>query len=227
MLDWTRQQTQQVFFLSMANKGVDIKVVLLGKSSVGKTSLVERYLHNRFLGDTVPYQNTIGAAYGAKKLNIAGKEVQLGIWDTAGSERYESMSRIYYRDAGAAIVCYDLTDKSSLDRANFWIQELRDNEENCKLYLCGCKRDVIAECPSKRQVERGAAEALGDINNAEVFETSSKTGENIDKLFEHIASDYLTVCLRQVKNLRESTKSFRLTDLQCKEPHKPKCCASS
>lgn len=227
----------------MANKGVDIKVVLLGKSAVGKTSLVERYLHNRFTGDTVPYQNTIGAAYGAKKIEINGKDVQLGIWDTAGSERYEAMSRIYYRDAGAAIVCYDLTEKSSLDRANFWIQELRDNEENCKLYMCGCKRDLIIDCPSKRQVERGAAEALADNNNAEIFETSSKTGENIDKLFERIASDYVTSLVSQFKNLKdgefdssdedgdddsqESNKSFRLSDLQCKDPHRTRCCVNS
>uniref|UniRef100_A0A8C8FEJ2 Ras-related protein Rab-24 n=1 Tax=Oncorhynchus tshawytscha TaxID=74940 RepID=A0A8C8FEJ2_ONCTS len=103
---------------------VDAKVVMLGKESVGKTSLVERYVHHRFL--VGPYQNTIGAAFVAKPIQVGDKVVTLGIWDTAGSERYEAMSRIYYRGARAAIVCYDLTDTSSFQRARFWVKELQN-----------------------------------------------------------------------------------------------------
>uniref|UniRef100_A0A8C3IBZ4 RAB24, member RAS onco family n=1 Tax=Chrysemys picta bellii TaxID=8478 RepID=A0A8C3IBZ4_CHRPI len=88
----------------MSGQRVDVKVVMLGKEYVGKTSLVERYVHNRFL--VGPYQNTIGAAFVAKVMSVRGRTVTLGIWDTAGSERYEAMSRIYYRGARAAIVCY-------------------------------------------------------------------------------------------------------------------------
>ncbi|GFS17192.1 Ras-related protein Rab-21 [Elysia marginata] len=101
----------------MSGAKVDVKVVLLGKAYAGKTSLVERYIHNRFSGETVPYQNTIGAAFGAKTVCVDNKNVIIGIWDTAGSERYEAMSRIYYRGAKAAIICYDLSDRSSFDRA--------------------------------------------------------------------------------------------------------------
>ena len=75
---------------------VDMKVVLLGREFCGKTSLVERFLNERFAGEN-KYQNTIGAAYGARTVNVGGRYVVLGIWDTAGSERYESMSRMYYR----------------------------------------------------------------------------------------------------------------------------------
>ncbi|XP_010793782.1 xanthine dehydrogenase/oxidase-like [Notothenia coriiceps] len=88
----------------MSAMRVDAKVVMLGKESVGKTSLVERYVHHRFL--VGPYQNTIGAAFVAKPIQVGEKVITLGIWDTAGSERYEAMSRIYYRGARAAIVCY-------------------------------------------------------------------------------------------------------------------------
>uniref|UniRef100_A0A3P9NGN3 RAB24, member RAS onco family n=1 Tax=Poecilia reticulata TaxID=8081 RepID=A0A3P9NGN3_POERE len=89
----------------MSAMRVDAKVVMLGKESVGKTSLVERYVHHRFL--VGPYQNTIGAAFVAKPIQVADRVITLGIWDTAGSERYEAMSRIYYRGARAAVVCYD------------------------------------------------------------------------------------------------------------------------
>lgn len=144
----------------MSGPRVDLKVVMLGKEYVGKTSLVERYVHDRFL--VGPYQNvsaparggragrgrhapadltacpslqTIGAAFVAKVMSVGDRTVTLGIWDTAGSERYEAMSRIYYRGAKAAIVCYDLTDSNSFERAKFWVKELRSLEEGCQIYL--------------------------------------------------------------------------------------------
>ncbi|TWW75293.1 Ras-related protein [Takifugu flavidus] len=150
---------------------VDAKVVMLGKESVGKTSLVERYVHHRFL--VGPYQNTIGAAFVAKPIQLGEKVVTLGIWDTAGSERYEAMSRIYYRGARAAIVCYDLTDSSSFQRARFWVKELQNCEEQCKIYLCGTKNDLITADRSLRQI---------DYHDAQDFAE--------DELFHKVAEDY-------------------------------------
>lgn len=169
---------------------VDMKIVLLGKEFGGKTSLVERYLHNRFLGN-VPYQSTIGAAFGAKKLNAGGKTLTLGIWDTAGSERYESMSRIYYRGARAAVVCFDITEGSSFERVKFWIRELQMNEEHCKLYLCGTKKDLVDNEENMRQVDRHDVREYAEEIGAQVFETSSKTGDNIAEMFQKIAEDYV------------------------------------
>uniref|UniRef100_V9LAP0 Ras-related protein Rab-24 n=1 Tax=Callorhinchus milii TaxID=7868 RepID=V9LAP0_CALMI len=135
----------------MSGQRVDVKVVMLGKEFVGKTSLVERYVHNRFLNG--PYQNTIGAAFVAKLIHVGEKAITLGIWDTAGSERYESMSRIYYRGARAAVVCFDLTDSSSFARAKFWVNEVQSCEEHCKIYLCGTKSDLVQSDRSLRQVD--------------------------------------------------------------------------
>jgi len=179
----------------MSNQKVDLKVVLLGKEYGGKTSVVERFIHERF-NENLPYQNTIGAAFGAKSVSAHGKSVVLGIWDTAGSERYEAMSRIYYRGAKAAIVCYDLTDDASWDRARFWVQEVKAHEESCKVYLCGTKRDLLKEVRGGEGRER--AMDYHDITDyadsimADYFETSSKTGENIYELFTKIASDFVT-----------------------------------
>jgi Ras-related protein Rab-24 len=77
---------------------------------------------------------------GAKKIVVGGTSLTLGIWDTAGAERYESMSRIYYRAAKAAVVCYDLTNRSSFDKVKFWVEELLHNEDGCDLYIVGTKR---------------------------------------------------------------------------------------
>ncbi|XP_059568994.1 ras-related protein Rab-24 isoform X2 [Alligator mississippiensis] len=150
----------------MSGPRVDAKVVLLGKEYVGKTSLVERYVHQRFL--VGPYQN-----------------------DTAGSERYEAMSRIYYRGARAAIVCYDLTDGSSFERAKFWVNELQTFEENCRIYLCGTKSDLLEEDRRRRGVDFHDVQDYADEIKAELFETSSKTGQSVDELFQKVAEDYV------------------------------------
>ncbi|XP_045549506.1 ras-related protein Rab-24 isoform X1 [Salmo salar] len=170
---------------------VDAKVVMLGKESVGKTSLVERYVHHRFL--VGPYQNTIGAAFVAKPIQVGDKVVTLGIWDTAGSERYEAMSRIYYRGARAAIVCYDLTDTGSFQRAKFWVKEVQNCEEHCKIYLCGTKVDLIESDRGLRQVDYHDVQDFADEIGAQHFETSSKTGNNVDELFQKVAEDFNSI----------------------------------
>ncbi|XP_069051400.1 ras-related protein Rab-24 [Lepisosteus oculatus] len=172
----------------MSGQRVDAKVVMLGKECVGKTSLVERYVHNRFL--IGPYQNTIGAAFVAKPIQVEDKVITLGIWDTAGSERYEAMSRMYYRGAKAAIVCYDLTDCWSFARAKFWVTELQKSEEQCRIYLCGTKGDLIEGNRSLRKVDYHDAQDYADEIKAQLFETSSKTGRNVDELFLKVAEDY-------------------------------------
>ena len=85
---------------------VDIKVVLLGSPSVGKTSLLHQYLYHNF---NTNMTSTVGAAFGSTKLELNGRSYLLGVWDTAGSERYESLSQMYYRSARAAIVCYGMS----------------------------------------------------------------------------------------------------------------------
>ncbi|XP_053317863.1 ras-related protein Rab-24 [Spea bombifrons] len=173
----------------MSGQRVDVKVVMLGKEAVGKTSLVERYVHHRFLQG--PYQNTIGAAFVAKAMNVKGRNVTLGIWDTAGSERYEAMSRIYYRGAKAAIVCYDLTDSSSFDRVKFWVNELQNFEEHCRIYICGTKSDLVENDRSLRQVDFHDVQDYADEIKAHVCETSSKTGQSVDELFQKVAEDFV------------------------------------
>lgn len=168
---------------------VDMKVVLLGKEYGGKTSLVERYVYQRFSGCSI-YQNTIGAAYVAKPVEINNQQIILGIWDTAGSERYEAMSKMYYRDAKAAIICYDLTDGSSFDRAKFWVNELKKHEESCKIYLCGTKKDLIRENRNARSVDYHTTTDYADEINSKLFETSSKTGEGVQELFLDIATEF-------------------------------------
>uniref|UniRef100_A0A8C3KF97 Ras-related protein Rab-24 n=1 Tax=Calidris pygmaea TaxID=425635 RepID=A0A8C3KF97_9CHAR len=180
----------------MSGRRVDAKVVLLGQEGVGKSSLVERCAHRRFRPG--PYQNTIGAAFVAKVMSVGEQTVTLGIWDTAGSERYEAMSRIYYRGARAAIVCYDLTDSSSFQRAKFWVNELQNCEEGCRIYLCGTKSDLLEEDRRKRGVDFHDVQDYAEEIKADLFETSSKTGQSVDELFQKVAEDYVHFSAFQV-----------------------------
>jgi len=164
---------------------IDIKVVLLGSQSVGKTCLVERYLYGKFnLGVTA----TVGAAFGAKKVTKNNVTITLGIWDTAGAERYEAMSRIYYRQARAAVVCFDVTDSASFGKVRFWVDELLANEPACDVYIVGTKVDLVGE--KIREVEKNMVENyIRTINAKGYYETSAKTGENIETLFDEISNN--------------------------------------
>lgn len=168
---------------------VDVKVVLLGMHDVGKTCLVERYLHGKFKFNVTA---TVGAAFGAKKVTINGHTLTLGIWDTAGAERYESMSRIYYRAAKAAIVCYDLTQKQSFNKVRFWVEELVQNEKNCAIYIVGTKLDRVEEEGVNREIDAFDVKSYAEQIGAKTFETSAKTGAFVDELFHTIAIDYLS-----------------------------------
>lgn len=123
-----------------------------------------------------------------------------------GSERYQAMSRIYYRGAWAAVVCYDLTEELSFAKAKFWVAELGQNEPNCRLYFCGTKRDLISDI-NPRQVEFQSALEFAENYGAPVFETSSRTGENVAELFERIARDFV-----QQLDLRKPLAKDTLTD---------------
>ncbi|KAL9981817.1 hypothetical protein ACROYT_G010572 [Oculina patagonica] len=165
-----------------------LKVVLLGKVNSGKTCLVTRYITRSFSEET---PSTIGAAFCRKDLYIQGRNLSLAIWDTAGAERYQAMSAMYYRSARAAILCYDLTDKTSFDKAKFWVDQLKAAEPDCRIYLCGTKLDLIEEAVQLREVQTKAVLHYCKEIGADAFETSSKRGFNVDKVFEKIAEDFM------------------------------------
>ncbi|XP_046840525.1 ras-related protein Rab-24-like isoform X2 [Xenia sp. Carnegie-2017] len=155
---------------------VYLKVVLLGKVNSGKTCLVTRYITDTFSPEQ---PSTIGAAFCRKELNIDGRLLTLAIWDTAGAERYQSLTSMYYRNAGAAVICFDLTDASSFEKADYWVSQILANEPKCKIYLCGTKFDLIQDEIKTRAVSKVSIEHYAKGREAEVLETSSKTGRNI------------------------------------------------
>jgi len=204
---------------------VDLKVVMLGKEFCGKTSLVERYLNNRFAGEN-RYQNTIGAAFGAREVEAGGRRVMVGVWDTAGSERYESMTRMYYRGARAAILCYAVTDPDSWERLQFWVKELQAVEEKCRLYVAATKLDLL-DGQKKRQVDYHNTTDFCDANDAKLFETSSKQNDGIEELFATIVEDYVADVKKNPSILVQQAENKISGTGWGKKEKKKECCASS
>ncbi|GAA6039009.1 hypothetical protein JCM8097_000152 [Rhodosporidiobolus ruineniae] len=120
---------------------VQVKLVLLGESAVGKSSVVLRFCQNDFQPNKEP---TIGAAFLTQRCRLEDKVIKFEIWDTAGQERFRSLSPMYYRNAQAAVVVYDVTKSASLEQAKTWVKELqRQANPNIVIALAGNKVDLV------------------------------------------------------------------------------------
>ncbi|RPD67087.1 ras-domain-containing protein [Lentinus tigrinus ALCF2SS1-7] len=123
------------------DQGVDAKIVIMGNTGVGKTSLLHRYTQGKF--DPKNTTSTTGAFFVTKKVNVDGTKVRLQLWDTAGQERFRSMAPMYYRGANAALLLYDITNASSFEDVRGWLEELKKNcSPDLIIYIVGAKADL-------------------------------------------------------------------------------------
>jgi small GTP-binding protein len=162
------------------------KVVFAGTSAVGKTCLILRYAKQDFSEFTAA---TVGSDVFPVTVEVKGPNgnitVPLSLTDTAGQEKYRSLSAFFFRGATAACLCYDITSRASLDELHSFYQVAKDGgESDCKFVLVGTKADL----DDKREVQASDAEALATEFGA-IFtaETSSKTGEGVEDLMTRIA----------------------------------------
>ncbi|EPQ57883.1 GTP binding protein [Gloeophyllum trabeum ATCC 11539] len=157
------------------------KIVLLGDQSVGKTSLITRFMYDTF--DNT-YQATIGIDFLSKTMYLEDRTVRLQLWDTAGQERFRSLIPSYIRDSSVAIVVFDITNRQSFMSTSKWIEDVRSERGNdVIIVLVGNKADLS----DKRQVTLEEATAKAQSLNIMFMETSAKAGHNVKSLFKKIA----------------------------------------
>jgi len=157
------------------------KLVLLGESAVGKSSLVLRFVKGQFHEFQ---ESTIGAAFLTQTVLLDDTTVKFEIWDTAGQERYHSLAPMYYRGAQAAIVVYDITNADTFTRAKTWVRELQKQARpDIVIALAGNKSDL----GSRRTVEYEEANAYAEENGLLFMETSAKNANNVNEIFLAIA----------------------------------------
>ena len=205
-----------------------LKIVLVGESGVGKTSIITQYIDNIFQKDQ---QSTIGGTFSTKTVKCGnGKILKLEIWDTAGQERYRSVTKLFYKDANAAILVYDITNKFSFEEIqNYWFGQVKDSApENIIIAIVANKLDLY----ENEQVDETIARKYAQDNNALFACTSAKNTSGIEDLFIEIAKIYsgsdsaLTI---QEKDEAEEYKkirkeSVRITKEEMKNNKKKGCC---
>ncbi|GAW11155.1 hypothetical protein ANO14919_004970 [Xylariales sp. No.14919] len=206
-----------------------VKLVLLGEAAVGKSSLVLRFVNNDFQENKEP---TIGAAFLTQKCNLPSRTIKFEIWDTAGQERFASLAPMYYRNAQAALVVYDLTKPTSLVKARHWVAELqRQASPGIVIALVGNKLDltndgepgrgdgdsegVEGEDPGDaRKVSTEEAKSYAEEESLLFFETSAKTGYNVTDVFTAIANAIPETSLKSTRGPGASNVASRAGDEQ-------------
>ncbi|KAJ2551677.1 GTPase Ryh1 [Coemansia sp. RSA 1933] len=164
-----------------ANPLSKYKLVFLGEQSVGKTSIITRFMYDTF--DTT-YQATIGIDFLSKTMYLEDRTVRLQLWDTAGQERFRSLIPSYIRDSSVALVIYDITNRESFVQTTKWIEDVRaERGDEVIIVLVGNKTDLN----DARQVSTEEGEKKSRDFNVMFMETSAKAGHNVKALFKNIA----------------------------------------
>ena len=168
-------------------EGVEsFKVVLVGESGVGKTSIITQFIDQTFQEDQ---QSTTGGTFSTKSVICDnGKTLKFEIWDTAGQERYRSLTKMFYKDANAAVLVYDITRKDSFEELqNYWSQQIKESSPpNIILAIAANKSDLINQEAVEEEKAREFANELGAI----FVSTTATTVESINELFIEIAKKY-------------------------------------
>ncbi|GMH39247.1 hypothetical protein BSKO_07145 [Bryopsis sp. KO-2023] len=178
--------------MSTTKKRKLMKVIILGDSGVGKTSLMNQYVNKKFSSQ---YKATIGADFLSKEVQIDGSLVTLQIWDTAGQERFQSLGVAFYRGADCCVIVYDVNSNKSFENLEHWkeqflLQADPANKDTFPFVILGNKIDQDPE--QNRAVSEYKARRWCSSNGGiPHFETSAKEGVNVDSAFETIARNAL------------------------------------
>lgn len=168
------------------------KLILIGNAKVGKSCFLHYFVTRRFKSST---KTTLGVEFGSQVVEIGDKNINLRVWDTAGDERFRSITRSYYRNAVGVLIFYDITSRQSFESVPQWVEDARRfAENNAVLMLVGNKSDLDEEnervvddpedaMESLRQVPMLEASAFAQENGMLFLETSSKTGDNVLNAF--------------------------------------------
>ena len=167
----------------MQTVDLQIKLLTIGDSSVGKTCLLHQYTNKSFSSSSIP---TVGIDFKIMNITIDGKRIKMQCWDTAGQERYRNITANYYRNAQGIMLVYDVTNRKSFEAIDAWIAQIHLHAgESVNKVLVGNKSD----CDKGRVVHLEEGEDLAKRYNIPFFETSAKTGLNVDASFHRIAKD--------------------------------------
>jgi len=163
---------------------IAIKVLIVGNGAVGKSSMIQRYCRGTF---TKSYKKTIGVDFLEKQLRVQSEEVRLMLWDTAGQEEFDALTKSYYRGAQACVFAFSTTDRASLLSVRKWRKKVEDECGDIPMVLVQNKIDLI----SQSQIDQLEAERLAVECNMKLYRTSVKEDLNVAVVFQHLAENYV------------------------------------
>ena len=171
------------------------KLVLLGECAVGKSSIVQRFVNGKFSN---LHQPTLGAMFLTKQVKNGDNIIKFEIWDTAGQERFHSLAPLYYKNARAAVVVFDVSNSATFERAQKWVNELLEKANpGIVIALCGNKIDL-----EERQVNKEDAEKYANEIGSFYCEVSAKMNTNIDYMFNQIVTKLPKIEISNEDNIK-------------------------
>lgn len=178
------------------------KLLLIGDSGVGKTSLLLRFIRNEF---NLESKSTIGVEFATRSIQVDGKTIKAQVWDTAGQEKYRTITSAYCRGAVGALLVYDISKQQTYENVERWLKELRDHADpDIVIMLVGNKSDLR----HLRAVPTDEAKTFAKENNLEFIETSALDSTNVDDAFQNILTDIYKIVSQ--KEFDESPSSVIL-----------------
>ena len=195
---------------------IEVKLLLCGNSGVGKTSIFKRYYENKFEGN---YTTSIGIDFQTKEIKYNDKLYSVHLIDTAGEERFRSITSSYFRMAEYYLLVFDLTNKNSLMALSSWIESLKEHIEKPKYIILGNKSDLEKNVIPDEEIN----EVLNDkdnlkINDENFLKVSAKTGENINKVFEYVLNIIEQTSDKDEQIIKQPIKKVKINK------KKMKCC---
>ncbi len=197
-----------------------ISIITLGEASVGKTSIINRYINNIFDDHTI---STIGCDFKIQFITIDDKKITMKIWDTAGQEKFNSIQNQYYKNVDGVLLVFDKTSLSTFENLNKWFDKIeKHSPKNCIVALAGNKKDLTNDI----EVEDDYAENFALENfGIKYYSVSAQNGENIKEIFEYLVREILKN--KEEKDNRETIvvkNNFRVSNLNDKKKKKKNCC---
>ena len=192
------------------------KIIIIGDTSVGKTALLSKYLKGVF--PTSPL-STVATEFATKIIQIKeGGYIKAQIWDTAGEEKYKSITYHHYKKSVGGLIVYDITKKSSFDNVKNWYNDLITKaEKGCIIALIGNKLDLVQRNERKREVTREEAQSYAEDNHMLFYETSAYNGNNINDIFEELMQTIYTE-RRKIPDFKERDKELdNLTSINLRD----------
>ena len=198
------------------------RYIIVGDMAVGKSCILLQFTDHKFRHQ---HELTIGVEFGGKTINVKNKNIKIQVWDTAGQEAFQSITRSYYNGAIGALLVYDVTKRDSFEHINKWLTELKTNgSKDVCCILIGNKIDL----EDQRQVKYEEGKELAEKNNLLFLETSAKTAENVQECFMITAEKILDKITETGVDPTTPSKNVSITidDDVSVEPNKGKkvCC---